>query len=158
MYIGICSHNCSNFSFWYLRLIDIWWREWISSEVPLLSWQLVSVKVEDDVETKYGVDAHMSVYNLTVVKDQFSAHRLCIENGPSDLVSAIYVGWAVSQALNCTCVHFVHDQLMGFSKHNFRLAYFHVLNSLALPNLLSWRKLSWKYKNIRINQNNDVMF
>ncbi|KAI3437293.1 Neprosin domain-containing protein [Psidium guajava] len=39
------------------------------------SHHLVSILV-DDVETKYGVDAHMSVYNLTpVVEDQFSAHR-----------------------------------------------------------------------------------
>lgn len=86
----ICFNRCTQA---YALIIAL-----ISIQVNDLFWQLVAILV-NDVETKYGVNAHLSIYNLTVVEDQFSAHRLYIENGPSDHVSAIYAGWAVSLAL-----------------------------------------------------------
>ncbi|KAL3745769.1 hypothetical protein ACJRO7_014827 [Eucalyptus globulus] len=71
----------------------------VSMDNDVSSHHMVSILV-DDLDTKYGVDAHLSVYNLTVVEDQFSGHRLHIENGPSDHVSAIFAGWAVYPSLN----------------------------------------------------------
>ncbi|KAF8035087.1 hypothetical protein BT93_C1192 [Corymbia citriodora subsp. variegata] len=54
----------------------------------------------NDLDTKYGAEAHLSCYNLTVPQDQFSVHKLSIENGPDAHLSTIHAGWGVHPTLN----------------------------------------------------------
>ncbi|KAL3745005.1 hypothetical protein ACJRO7_014159 [Eucalyptus globulus] len=48
---------------------------------------------------KYGGGGDVTVYNLTVAHDQFSAHNIWIETGPPEHVSMIAFGWMVSPQL-----------------------------------------------------------
>ncbi|XP_018725568.2 uncharacterized protein LOC104439075 [Eucalyptus grandis] len=61
--------------------------------------QVVSLRDNMIENIKYGGGGDVTVYNLTVAHDQFSAHNMWIETGPPEHVSMIAFGWMVDRGI-----------------------------------------------------------
>ncbi|XP_056177013.1 uncharacterized protein LOC115677271 [Syzygium oleosum] len=66
---------------------------------PCPSGTVVSLTDNMIENIKYGGGGRTSVFNLTVARDQVSAHNVWIETGPPEHISMIVAGWMVSPQL-----------------------------------------------------------
>ncbi|XP_030524858.1 uncharacterized protein LOC115737045 [Rhodamnia argentea] len=62
---------------------------------PVATFLRATIRHDRPEIRKYGTSAYISVYNLTVARDQYSAHNIWISTGPLDRFSMIAAGWQV---------------------------------------------------------------